>query len=133
MLLLVKPSPIPEKQFPALSCNIFPEAHYLRFAVSHSLSDRFSLGYNLGALWEGESAVPAGYYSLALGIGITDYLGAFVESYGLLSEDMEHYIDFGFTGLVLPNFQLDVSGGFGINQNAADMLISAGLSYRIPR
>ena len=107
----------------------------MRFSIAHTLSDRFSIGYNLGAEWDGETAAPSYYYSLALGIGITDRLGMFIENYGLLSENGggEHLFDAGITYLVLPNLQFDISGGFGLNDEAIDNFISCGLSYRIPR
>ena len=106
----------------------------VRFAFSHTLSERFSLGYNLGAEWDGESAEPGYFYSVALGIGLTDKLGMFVESYGLLAEESEseHLLDAGFTYLIQPNFQFDLSGGLGLNDNAADNFVSLGLTYRLP-
>ena len=106
----------------------------LRFAVSHTLSDRISLGYNLGAEWDGQTALPRYFYSVALGVGVTDKLGAFVESYGLIAENgnAEHLVDAGFTFLILPNFQFDVSGGIGLNDDAIDNFVSVGLTYRLP-
>lgn len=106
----------------------------MRFSVSHTLSDNLSLGYNLGAEWDGETAVPGYIYTIALGIGLTDKLGMFAEGFGLFTEEGrgEHLFDGGFTYLVLPNFQLDISGGIGLNSNAADNFISVGLSYRLP-
>lgn len=105
----------------------------IRFAFSHTLSDRFSVGYNLGAEWDGETAIPAYFYSVSLGVGIIDNLGMFIESYGWLPEEGEaqHLVDAGFTYLILSNFQFDVSGGIGI-QNGIDNFISVGLTYRIP-
>lgn len=88
----------------------------IRFSFAHTLSDKFAIGYNLGAEWDGETAVPGYFYSVALGIGLTDKLGMFVEGFGLLPEEgeSEHLFDAGFTYLVLPNFQLDLSGGIGL-------------------
>jgi hypothetical protein len=105
-----------------------------RFAFSHTLSDRFSLGYNLGAKWNGIDAVPGFFYSLVFGVVIIDNLGMFVESYGLIPEEenAEHLLDAGFTFLLLPNFQLDVSGGIGL-QNSVNNFISFGLTYRLPK
>jgi len=70
-----------------------------------------------------------------MGIGLTRSLGIFVEAFGLLATEREneHLVDAGFTWLVLPNLQLDFSGGLGLNEAASDYFISAGLSYRIPR
>lgn len=107
----------------------------IRFSFSHTLSDRISLGYNLGAEWDGDSAIPGYFYSLALGVGLTERLGAFGESYGLIKENgyKEHMLDAGFTYLLSQNFQLDISGGIGLNENATDYFISFGFSYRIPK
>ncbi|MBD3328000.1 transporter [Candidatus Peregrinibacteria bacterium] len=107
----------------------------IRFSFAHTLSDKFSIGYNLGAEWDGETAIPAYFYSVALGIGLTDKLGMFVEGYGLLPEevDSENLFDAGFTYLLFPNFQLDLSGGIGLNDNAVDNFLSFGLTYRLPK
>jgi len=115
--------------------NFKPEysAADIRFAFSHTISDRFSIGYNLGAEWDGETAIPEYFYSISLAAGITDDLGAFIESYGWLPEDgeSEHLLDAGFTYLILPNFQFDISAGIGV-QNSIDNFISFGLTYRLP-
>lgn len=105
----------------------------IRFLFANTLSDRFSIGYNLGAEWDGETAATGYFYSLSLGIGLTDKLGMFVEGYGLLPEegDSESLFDAGFTYLVFPNFQLDLSGGIGLNDNAIDNFLSFGLTYRL--
>ena len=109
-------------------------AAIMRFAFSHTLSRKISLGYNLGAEWEPESG-PGYFYTAALGIGLTEKVGVFAEVFGLLATDApnEHLADAGITWLVLPNLQLDLSGGVGLNEAAGDYFISAGLSYRIPR
>lgn len=105
----------------------------IRFAFSHTLSDRFSLGYNLGAQWNGETAMPSYFYSVSLGAGIIYKLEMFIESYGLIPEtgEAEHLLDAGFTYLLLPNLQFDASGGIGI-YNSIDNFISLGLTYRLP-
>ncbi len=105
----------------------------IRIAFSHTLSDRFSLGYNLGAEWDGETTIPDYFYSISLGGGITDKLSMFIEGYGWFPEkgNAEHLLDTGLTYLLLPNFQLDVPGGIGI-QNSIDNFISLGLTCRLP-
>lgn len=113
----------------------YPAAN-LRFAFSHTLTEKLSLGYNLGAEWDGESAIPAYFYSVALGIGLTDKLGFYVESYGLIPHDTdikEHLLDGGLTYLILPNFQLDLSGGVGLGDDTIDNFFSFGFSYRFPK
>jgi len=105
-----------------------------RFAFSHTLSEKLSLGYNLGAEWDGTSASPGFFYSLALGISLTERLGMFAESFGIIPESgvAEHMLDAGVTFLVLSNLQFDVSGGVGLNEVSRDHFVSFGLSYRLP-
>jgi hypothetical protein len=104
----------------------------IRFSFSHTLSDKLSLGYNLGAEWDGETAIPSYFYSVSLGAGISDKIGMFIESYGWLHEaGAEHLFDAGLTYLLLPNFQFDVSAGIGL-KNSIDNFISLGLTYRLP-
>lgn len=107
----------------------------MRFAFSHTLSDRLSLGYNLGAEWNGNNTTPGYFYSLVLGVSLMDNLGMFIESYGTIIENnnSEHLFDAGFTYLILSNLQADISGGLGLNDNAIDNFISLGLTYRLPR
>lgn len=106
-----------------------------RFAFAHTLSDRFSFGYNVGVQWEGDESIPIYTYTVALGIGITDWLGAYIEAFGDFPEEgnSTHMADGGFTFLVLPNLQFDISGGIALNEEALDNYFGVGLSYRIPR
>lgn len=107
----------------------------MRFAFAHTLSDHFSFGYNLGAEWSGESALPYYYYSIALGMSFGEHTGMFVETYGYVPEGEEimPMMDAGLTYLLRDNLQFDISGGIGLNDDAPDYFISAGLSFRIPR
>lgn len=109
-------------------------APVMRFAFSNTLSDKLSLGYNLGAEWYGDSAIPDYYYSVSLGYSISPKIGIFVEIFGFMPEEgnASHLVDAGLTFLIRPNLQLDVSGGLGLNQPATDGFLSVGLSYRIP-
>jgi hypothetical protein len=106
----------------------------MRLAFAHTLSENLSLGYNLGAEWNGEVPDASYYYSLALGIGLTSKIGAFVESYGFLYEEFkpDHKADAGFTYLLSRNFQIDLSGGIGLSEISPDYFVGFGLSYRIP-
>lgn len=107
----------------------------MRFALAYTLSDHYSLGINVGSEWNGNNTVPAYFYSIALGIGLTDELGMFVEFYGNLIENnaSEHLADAGFTYLISPLFQVDLSAGVGLNDNALDSFVSLGLSFRLPQ
>lgn len=103
-----------------------------RLSMQHTLSDRLSLGYNLGTEWSGNSNEPTYIYSLASGISLTPQLGGFIEVYGYLpvEEDADHRFDSGLTYLVSNNLMVDLSGGVGITKNAPDSFISLGFSWR---
>ncbi|MFC4722990.1 transporter [Geojedonia litorea] len=104
-----------------------------RFAFAHTLSENSSLSYNIGAAWGDDSPEIAYVYTIAFGQSITNKLGAYAELYGDLPEDnsSNHYWDAGLTYLVSNNIQLDATVGSSITKGQ-DLLISAGLSFRIP-
>ena len=104
-----------------------------RFAFAHTLSDNSSLSYNLGAAWGSDSPEASYVYTIAFGQGITDKLGAYAELYGDLPENNKanHLWDAGLTYLITNNLQLDATVGSSITKGQ-DLLLSAGLSFRIP-
>ena len=104
-----------------------------RFNLSHTLTDNFSIGYNLGAEWDGFSAEPTFTYTFAAGYGITDELGVFAEAYGFIpqkSDITDHRLDGGFTYLINNDLQLDLSAGWGYTDDAPDYFMGVGISYR---
>lgn len=103
-----------------------------RFAFDHTLSKKSSIAYNLGAKWEADNPEIAYIYTLAYGYGITDAFGCYLEVYGDFPENnsAHHFWDAGVTYLVVPNLQLDATVGTSITKGQ-DLLLSAGLSYRI--
>lgn len=104
-----------------------------RFTLQHTLSDKLSLGYNVGAEWDGESPTPAFIYTLTTGYSISKKLGAFLELYGFLIQKStgDHRIDGGLTYLIKNNMAADISGGIGINKYAPAFFIAAGYSIRL--
>jgi hypothetical protein len=103
-----------------------------RFSFSHTLGERFSLGYNLGLDWPAiikEDVL--GIYTISLGYSITDRLSCYLENYGYI--DLLYAVDGGFTFLLKNNFQLDLYGGFGLSPDSPDYFVGAGFSWRIPR
>lgn len=113
----------------------------IRFAGSHTLSERLGLGYNVGfgALTIEEDSgdtdtLGLGRYSLALGIGLSERWGTFVEVFGFMptTGGPAHSLDSGLTYLVTRNVQLDISGGLGLNDRAEDWFVGAGISFRLP-
>ncbi|PBQ33751.1 hypothetical protein CNR22_18845 [Sphingobacteriaceae bacterium] len=109
--------------------NIIPR---FRFLFAHTLNDRFTFSYNLGAEWEDGSSVSTEIYTASLGISVCRNLSMFVEAYGFLKENAaaDNRLDGGFTYLINNNIQLDCSGGIGLSEISPDYFISAGISVR---
>ncbi len=72
--------------------------------------------------------------SLALAVALTDRLGTYVEYYGFYPNahhsDCAHTLNGGFTYLITNDLQLDIRSGFGLNEEADDLLAGVGLSWR---
>jgi hypothetical protein len=116
----------------------------VRLAGSHTLSERFGLGWNVGVTAlsreddTGEQHTDGiGRYSVSGAIGFGDRWGTFVELFGFIPlsgpDSSVHSFDAGFTFLTSDNVQLDLSGGVGLNDNADDWFAGAGISFRLPR
>ena len=105
-----------------------------RFSLSHTINERSSIGYNIGAQWEADSPEAAYVYTLAYGYAITDRWGFYVEAYGDLPEDSRanHFVDGGMTYLLKPLIQLDAYIGTGITEGQ-DLLVGVGVSFRIDK
>jgi len=104
-----------------------------RFAFAHTLSEKSSLGYNLGAALGNDSSEASYIYTLSYGYSISEKFGAYAEVYGDLPENnsANHFWDIGFTYLIQNNFQLDATLGRSFNEGQ-DILVSTGFSYRFP-
>jgi hypothetical protein len=123
---------------PAIASEDFSDGNVLqKFIVAGSwdLSQVFSFGFNFGSIIDWKESDFTTLYTAALGIGITDWMGAFVELYGFLpaGEYSDHRFDMGFTFPVRHNLQFDISGGLGISKNSPDGFGSLGFSWRIPK
>ncbi len=103
-----------------------------RFLMAHNITPAFSISYNLGAEWNGETAEESYLYTFATGLSITNKLGMYAELYGFAprSSIAWHGFDGGFTYLINNNIMIDLSGGFGVTQNAPDNYVAFGFSYR---
>ena len=113
----------------------------LRLALAHDLTDRLSLGYNVGVAREsepGEGSRELAFGTVALGIGLGDRTGMFLELFGdtpLDSGDGDGAISFdaGVTYLLRETVQLDLAAGRRLGGAAPDWFLGVGLSWRWPR
>lgn len=102
-----------------------------RFSLSHTLSEKSSIGYNIGAQWGDDSPEATAIYTLAYGYSITDKWGMYLEVYGDFPEDSSanHYWDGGFTYLASNDIQLDAYMGTSLS-GGQDLLVGLGASFR---
>lgn len=103
----------------------------IRLAAAHTITDQFSLGYNIGAeASDDPNESLRGIYTVAFGVGLGNGAGSFVELYGDApwEDGAAHSFDAGFTYTPAPRVQVDLSGGFGISEAAEDFLLNVGIS-----
>jgi len=105
----------------------------LVLAAEWELHERIGLGMNLGGeLVFNEDTESQQWVSAAIGLGVTDRLGAFVEGY-VFTEELDEFtsaMDLGATYLVTEDLQLDVRVGFGLGDNEDQLYYGAGLVTR---
>jgi len=116
-----------------------------RFAFSNTLSERLSIGYNVGMFWLSERDERGvldtrSFYdwTVALGIGVgPSRMGLFVEGFGVGpvsgSGDPVTALDSGVTYLLNPRLQVDATVTVGVSRLAPDWGVGVGASYRFPR
>ena len=134
--IIPKTSFIGHLQLPDVASKDFRADHYatnFRFVMQNTLSDKVSLGYNLGAEWDGMTPDATFIYTLTGAFNLTERLGYFAEVYGFApeSDKASHLFDTGFTWLINNDMMLDASAGVGLTDNASDFFVSVGYSFRI--
>ena len=112
-----------------LSSDEFAHSH--RASIATDLSDRFSLGVNVGYSFF-ENSTDEYTYTIALAYAMTEKIGFFTEVYGSIIQGLDnaHLYNHGFTYLVRDTIQLDVSYGSGINVEST--FWSMGISLLLP-
>jgi len=101
------------------------------FLMTTRLSKTFGFTTNLGTQWSGSNGKASALYTLNLGFSITNKLRGFIENYGSYQEsNLTTRFDTGLGYLINNNFAVDISAGYGDNNNQVDYFIDFGLSYR---
>jgi len=121
--------------FPEAASSQYRANYYypeFRFTMQHTISDRQTLSYNLGAEWNGVNKKPTFIYTLTSGYSLTETIGAYIEFYGFVPQigKSDHRFDLGLTYLFNDNHQLDVSGGFGLSAISPEYYLALGYSFR---
>lgn len=106
----------------------------IRLLMSHGITSNLSITTNLSAAWvnlEESVSFPLHAYAASFDLGVTEYIATFAEIYGFWSRaESSHLFNLGGTVLLLPDLQLDLSGGVGLTDNAPDYFVSFGVSVR---
>ncbi|MBI9070876.1 MAG: transporter [Melioribacteraceae bacterium] len=106
----------------------------VKLATGYDINDKLGLGFNLGfiSVESGGKREILSLASVAMGIGITDKVSAFIEAYAEVpqNEVWQPVIDGGFTYLVTSKAQIDLYVGKGLNDYTPDLIIGAGFSFQ---
>ncbi|MDF1674421.1 MAG: transporter [Vicingaceae bacterium] len=97
-----------------------------------NLPKNMSLGTNWILSYNGIDFYPTSKYILNFGFLIYKKWSGFIENYGQFRKNVfQTRFDGGFAYLINNNILLDISIGYGNNQNIQDYFISTGISWRI--
>ena len=102
------------------------------FTLQHTITSSISLGYNLGAAWDGFSTIPAWIYRVSPGFNLGKKSYVYAEAFGFIqkNETANHMIDGGFAYYLHPDLKLDVSAGKGLSAASLSWYIALGISSR---
>ena len=103
---------------------------YLLF--ENPVNDWLSIGYNLGAKWDGTLPDATTFAAVCLGFTATESLGCFLESYNYFGVlDNVYAMDFGFNWMVGRRVQLDLAANMDLRNPAQCWSISCGVAWQI--
>jgi len=121
-----------------------------QLSFSNAITEKFSICYNLGLSWDGNSVNPQNYYALSAECYPTEKFGFYVQGRGytqkvanLGGSDNLYYTALYSEGGIMfyprPHIQIDLSGGALLTDHLSDnfstnnpnyFFITAGLSWR---
>lgn len=103
---------------------------YLLF--ENPVNDWLSIGYNLGAEWDGSLPEPTAFAALCLGFAATENLGCFIESYNYFGSLGNVYaMDFGLNWMVGRKVQLDLAANLDLTNPAQCWSVSCGVAWQL--
>lgn len=102
-----------------------------KFELENTLSENFTLGYNLGMEWDNN--LKENYvYTFTVARSITSKIDAYLEVYGTISPmfTADNRIDGGIAYLITNDSAVDISAGKGLSKLSTDWYVSLGYSIR---
>ena len=109
--------------------NLAPSLYLL---FENPVNDRLSIGYNIGAEWDGAQPAPTTFAALCFGFNATERLGCFVESYNYFSKFGNVYaVDFGLNYMLAERVQLDFAANLDLCNPAQAWAVSFGVAWQI--
>lgn len=121
---------IPSTASEGFNTEHFAPSLYLLF--ENPVNDWFSIGYNVGAEWDGSLPAPTTFVALCLGFSATERLGCFVESYNYFNKLGNVYaVDFGLNYMVGKRVQLDLAANLDLCNPAQAWAVSFGVAWQI--
>ena len=104
---------------------------YLLF--DNPVNDWFSIGYNVGAEWDGDNLRPNTFVALCLGFSFAERWGAFIENYDYFNRDHKPVwmTEFGVSCQVHPRVQLDFAADLNLGELGKYYALSFGVAWLI--
>ena len=105
---------------------------YLLF--DNPVNDWFSIGYNIGAEWDGTLPQPTAFAALCLGFNATENLGCFAESYNYFGTLGNMYaMAFGLSWKAGRKVMLDLAANMDLMNPAQCWSVCCGVAWQINR
>jgi len=124
--------------FPKLASKDWQAKHIapnLRLLLKNKVSERVSLGFNFGGIWDGETPDPQFFYSISPKYKLSQKFECFIEVYGYLRETSfaENWADAGLMYLITKDIQAELSTGYELSNNEGvhRYFGLAGIAFRI--
>ena len=112
--------------------NVDHLAPSLYLLFENPVNDWLSVGYNLGAEWDGTLPNATTFAAVCLGFTATENLGCFIENYNYFGAFGNVYaMDFGFNWMVGRKVQLDLAANMDLRNPAQCWSISCGIAWQI--
>lgn len=102
------------------------------FAFKNTVSNRFSIEYNLGMQWNDQSS-PSYMFSISNGFDVTEKLSIYLEAFNATKKRDFANAGFDFGGMLTINKNWIIDAGFGkyLDEDEQDYFITLGLTTRL--